>query len=176
MQGVDFSSLRILLVEDSLHMRRILRTMLSGLGVRDIQEAEDGAEGLDRLRGVNPDIVLLDWVMPILDGIEFTKLARTGGGANPYVPIIMVSAHSERKSVIMARDAGVNEFLTKPLSAKALHDRIVSVVKHARPFVKTRSFFGPDRRRFVMPSFSGSERRVADDGANVVAGNRRGSA
>lgn len=176
MSTVDFSSLRVLVVEDSLHMRRILRTMLNGLGVRDIQEAEDGAEGLDRLKGLNPDIVLLDWVMPILDGIEFTRLARTGGGSNPYVPIIMVSSHSERQKVLMARDVGVNEFLTKPVSAKALHDRIVSVVTRPRPFVKTKTFFGPDRRRFVMPNFSGGERRAADAGANIVPASTRKSA
>jgi DNA-binding response OmpR family regulator len=80
----------------------------------------------------------------------------------------MLSSHSERQKVLMARDAGVNEFLTKPVSAKALHDRIVSVVMRPRPFVNTKTFFGPDRRRFVMPNFSGSERCVADAGANIV--------
>jgi two-component system, chemotaxis family, chemotaxis protein CheY len=176
MQGVDFPSLRFLVVEDSLHMRRILRTMLMGLGVRDVEEAEDGAEGLDRLRGINPDVVLLDWVMPILDGIEFTRLARTGGGANPYVPIIMVTAHAERHNVIKARDAGVNEFLTKPLSAKALHDRIVSVVTRPRAFVKTKTFFGPDRRRFIMPNFAGENRRITESDASFVPGSRKGAA
>jgi DNA-binding NtrC family response regulator len=67
-----------------------------------------------------------------------------GANANPYVPIIMLTGHSEKKRVIPARDAGVTEFLAKPISAKALYQRILNIVANPRPFIKSKSYFGPD--------------------------------
>jgi DNA-binding response OmpR family regulator len=107
-----------------------------------------------------PDIVLTDWAMPIFDGLELTRMIRQpGANANPYAPIIMLTGHSEKKRVVAARDAGVTEFLAKPISAKALYQRILNVVANPRPFIKTKSYFGPDRRRIVNPNYIGMERR-----------------
>jgi two-component system chemotaxis response regulator CheY len=75
------------------------------------------------------------------------------------VPIIMLTGHSEKQRVVSARDAGVTEFLVKPISAKSLYDRIVNVVVNPRPFIKTNAYFGPDRRRNVNPNYVGTERR-----------------
>src|SRR6516225_2317037 len=86
-------------------------------------------------------------------------IRQPGANANPYVPIIMLTGHSEKKRVIAARDAGVTEFLAKPISAKALYQRILNVVANPRPFIKTRTYFGPDRRRNVNPNYSGPDRR-----------------
>jgi DNA-binding response OmpR family regulator len=98
--------------------------------------------------------------MPIFDGIELTQMIRQpGANANPFVPIIMLTGHSEKRRVTAARDAGVTEFLAKPLSAKALYERIVSVVINPRPFVRTKTYFGPDRRRNANASYAGPERR-----------------
>ena len=66
----------------------------------------------------------------------------------------MLTGHSEKKRVTAARDAGVTEFLAKPISAKALYQRIVNVVANPRPFIKTKTYFGPDRRRNVNPTMS----------------------
>jgi DNA-binding response OmpR family regulator len=71
----------------------------------------------------------------------------------------MLTGHSEKRRVTVARDAGVTEFLAKPISAKALYQRILNVVVNPRPFVKTKSYFGPDRRRNVNPNYIGPERR-----------------
>jgi len=148
MSKVDFSSLRVLVIDDNLHTRRMLRAILHGLGIREIAEAEDGATGLESFQTTTPDIVLLDMAMPILDGIEVTRMIRNvDSSPNPFVPIIMITAHAERKRVLAARDAGINEFLCKPLSAKALNDRIINVVANPRPFVRTKVYFGPDIRR-----------------------------
>ncbi len=107
-----------------------------------------------------PDIVITDWAMPIFDGLELTQMIRQpGANANPYVPIIMLTGHSEKKRVMAARDAGVTEFLAKPISAKALYQRIINVVANPRPFIKTKTYFGPDRRRNVNPNYIGPERR-----------------
>ena len=159
---VDLSHLKILLVDDSLHMRRIVRSLLNGLGIRDIDEADDGAVALQLFEESVPDIVISDWVMPVFDGLELTRAIRNADSANPYTSIIMMTGHTERSKVLQARDAGVTEFLVKPMSAKSLFARISNCLENPRPFVKTKSYFGPDRRRFVHPSYQGERKRRAD--------------
>ena len=166
---IDFHRLRFLVVDDNAHMRRIVRQLLHGFGSRDIHEAEDGAAGLEFFTAHNPDIVITDWAMPVFDGIEFTRASRKPeSGTNPFVPIIMLSGHSEKKRVIEARDAGVTEFLAKPIAAKALYERILSVVLNPRPFIQTESYFGPDRRRTVIANYAGPERRKGMDGGKTI--------
>jgi two-component system, chemotaxis family, chemotaxis protein CheY len=157
---VDFNKLRFLVIDDNVHMRRIVRTLLHGFGARDVYEAEDGAAGLEAFTSYGPDIVVTDWAMPIFDGLELTQMIRQpGANANPYVPIIMLTGHSEKKRVTAARDAGITEFMAKPISAKSLYQRILNVVANPRPFIKTKTYFGPDRRRTVNSSYTGPERR-----------------
>jgi CheY-like chemotaxis protein len=157
---IDFNRLRFVVIDDNAHMRRIVRTLLHSFGAREVHEAEDGATGLEAFTHNVPDIVIADWAMPIFDGIELTQMIRQpGANANPFVPIIMLTGHSEKKRIIAARDAGVTEFLAKPLSARALYQRIVNVVVNPRPFVRTKDYFGPDRRRNINPTYSGPERR-----------------
>jgi CheY-like chemotaxis protein len=160
MYSVECSRLRFLIVDDNNHMRRIIRALLHGFGVREAYEAEDGAAGLEAFSSFSPDIVITDWAMPIFDGIELTRMIRQPEtSSNPYVPIIMVTGHAEKRRVVEARDAGVTEFLVKPISAKALYQRIVSVVMMPRPFIKTSTYFGPCRRRTPNPNYGGIERR-----------------
>jgi CheY-like chemotaxis protein len=157
---VDFTRIRFLIVDDNTHMRRILRAFLHGFGAREVLEAEDGAVGIETVISHQPDVLLLDWEMPILDGIEVTRMIRQpNSGANPYMPIIMVTGHTEKRRIAQARDAGVTEFLAKPISSKALYDRVFAVVAHPRAFVRTASFFGPDRRRTSSVGYVGPERR-----------------
>ncbi len=139
MFSVECSRLRFLIVDDNNHMRRIIRALLHGFGVREAYEAEDGAAGLEAFTSYSPDIVITDWAMPIFDGIELTRMIRQPEtSSNPYVPIIMVTGHAERKRVAEARDAGVTEFLVKPISAKGLYQRIVSVVMAPAPSSRPR--------------------------------------
>jgi CheY-like chemotaxis protein len=160
MVRIDFSRLRFLIVEDNPHMRRIVRTLLYGFGAREVSEAENGASGLESFTHNAPDIVITDWVMPVADGLELTrKIRQPEGNANPFVPIIMLTGHSERRRVLTARDAGVTEFLAKPVSSKALYQRVLNVVANPRPFVRTATYFGPDRRRNLSANYVGPERR-----------------
>jgi two-component system chemotaxis response regulator CheY len=125
---IDFNKIRFLVIDDNAHMRRILRTLLHGFGARDVYEAEDGAAGLEAFTHFVPDIVITDWAMPIFHGLELAQMIRQpGANSNPYVPIIMLTGHSEKKRVTGARDAGVTEFMAKPISAKALYQRILNV-------------------------------------------------
>jgi two-component system chemotaxis response regulator CheY len=164
---IEFNRLRLLVIDDNPHMRRIIRTLLHGFGARDVFEAEDGATGLDAFTHNIPDIVLIDWAMPVFDGLELTKMIRQAdSNVNPFVPIIMITGHTEKNRVTAARDSGITEFLAKPISAKALYQRIVNVIAHPRPFIKTKTYFGPDRRRNTNPNYAGPERRRAS--ASVI--------
>jgi two-component system chemotaxis response regulator CheY len=159
---IDFNKLRFLVIDDNVHMRRILRTLLHGFGARDVYEAEDGAAGLEAFTHYMPDIVLTDWTMPIFDGLELAQMIRQPGTtSSPFVPIIMLTGNSEKNHVTAARDAGITEFMVKPISAKALYQRILNVIINPRPFIKTKTYFGPDRRRSTSSNYAGPERRKA---------------
>jgi CheY-like chemotaxis protein len=157
---IDFNRLRFQIIDDNAHMRRILRTLLHGFGTREVYEAEDGATALEMYSHYVPDIVITDWAMPIFDGLELAQMIRQPESkGNPYAPIIMLTGHSEKRRVTVARDAGVTEFLAKPISAKGLYQRILNVVANPRPFIHTKTYFGPDRRRNVNPNYAGPDRR-----------------
>ena len=139
--------LKLLLVDDNQHMRAIVSTILKGVGVRDVREACDGAEGLQALREWPADIAIVDFRMTPLDGVEFTRLVRNSpDSANPYLPIIMMTGFADRPRVVEARDAGVTELVVKPITARSIIDRLNAVVFRPRPFVKTHDYFGPRRR------------------------------
>ncbi|MCW2308471.1 CheY-like chemotaxis protein [Rhodobium gokarnense] len=166
---LDLSNLRFLVVEDNTHMRRIIRMLLTGFGARDVVETEDGAAGLEAFQATSPDIVITDWVMPIIDGLELSRMLRNREtSTNPFVPIIMLTGHSEKKRVVEARDAGITEFLCKPISAKSLYLRIANTIVNPRPFIETRTYFGPDRRRAESSNYQGEERRQQEPTDHVV--------
>ncbi|MEK9753213.1 MAG: response regulator [Rhodospirillaceae bacterium] len=138
----------ILIVDDQEFILSLVREMLRVLGAETILEAKDGGEAWEVLQRNPIDMMLVDWYMKPMDGIALVKKIRNDKQSpNPYLPIIMMSGYSERLRIIKARDPGINEFVVKPLSAKALFGRIVNVIEHPRQFVRTDTFFGPDRRR-----------------------------
>ncbi|MGE0847780.1 MAG: response regulator [Flavobacteriaceae bacterium] len=164
MAKILFDRISVLVVDDNMHMRRIVRALLTGFGIREVYEAEDGASGLEAFQQYSPDVVITDWVMPIFDGYELAQMIRRqDAGTNPFVPIIMLTGHSEKRRVIEARDVGVHEFLCKPISAKALYLRLYSVIANPREFVRTKTYFGPDRRRSETTNYKGEERRKGNE-------------
>lgn len=166
--GYDLSRLNLLVVDDNKYMILLIKTLLHSIRVKNVREASDGAEAFMELRKFPADMVVCDLQMQPLDGIEFTRLVRTAKDSpNQYVPIIMLTGHTEERFVKEARDAGVNEFLSKPLSAAGLYSRIIEIIDNPRPFVRTPTYFGPDRRRKQVP-FRGADRRKAAqaDGAD----------
>lgn len=153
----------VLVVDDNTHMRALIREMLKAIGVSKTREANDPAEAFEILRTVPIDIVLADLSMPMMDGVEFCRMIRTGQDSpNQFMPIIMVTGHSERSKVVAARDAGVNEFLVKPINASSLVKRIGAVIESPRPFIRSATYFGPDRRRALAKNFNGPWRRKED--------------
>jgi DNA-binding response OmpR family regulator len=159
MSGYNLGRLNFLIVDDNKHMRALVKTILHALGAKSTMEAGDGADAFKELRHFPADIIICDWNMSPLDGLDFVRLVRTGNDSpNPFVPIIMLTGHTEMQRVVEARDSGVHEFLAKPISAKALYSRIRSIIENPRPFVRTNTYFGPDRRRKQV-EWRGPERR-----------------
>jgi two-component system chemotaxis response regulator CheY len=156
-------ALSVLLVDDNQPMRVIASAILQSAGIRKIREVGDGAAALEALREAPVDIAIVDFNMFPLDGVEFTRLVRNSPDSpNPYLPIIMMTGHSEKARVMEARDAGVTEFVVKPITAKAVFDRIQAVIVRPRAFVKTDGYFGPDRRRANAAGYEGPFRRAND--------------
>jgi DNA-binding response OmpR family regulator len=158
-----FGALQILLADDNQHMRAITATILNSAGFRRIREVRDGAEAMEALRDWPADLAIVDFNMAPLDGVEFTRLIRNSTDSpNVYLPVIMMTGHSEKSRVVEARDAGVTEFIVKPVTAKAVLDRIHAVIYKPRPFVKSESYFGPCRRRLTNKAYTGPWRRATD--------------
>ncbi|MCB2102083.1 MAG: response regulator [Rhodobacterales bacterium] len=166
LEGISF-----LVVDDNSFVRTLVGRVLRTFGARAVSEASDGVDALDIMRDFKPDILIIDWEMQPLDGIELTRMVRTGQDSpDPFMPIIMLSGHSERYRVMAARDAGVTEFVIKPVSAQALFSRIQAVIERPRRFVRTAVYFGPDRRR-TKTAYSGPERRNAESEEDSIVQN-----
>lgn len=158
MKSYDLSSVSVLIVEQHPQMRTLLRQIMRQFGVGNTFDANDPETGFERFIGTSPDIVFIDWT-PEFDGLTLTKRIRAGEkSANPWTAIIICTAYTEKHHIIEARDAGTTEFLAKPVSAKSIYSRIVSVIDDPRPFVRGGTFNGPDRRRKEIP-YPGEERR-----------------
>lgn len=148
----EHSELRFLVVEDDRTSRMLTVALLEEIGVSEIKEASDGDAGLRVLRGYAADVILCDMVMEPMDGVEFVRRVRTDSeSANPYVPIILVTANADRSSVRAARDAGVNLLMAKPITLEGLRKRIDMALNERREFIMNQSYVGPDRRRQDMP-------------------------
>lgn len=155
--------LKFLVIEDNAFMLSIIRRVLSAFEVNEVRDAGDGAVALEVLESYAADIIIADWEMRPLDGIEFTKmLRRSDDSPNPYLPVIMASGYGEMHRIIEARDAGVNEYVVKPFSVVTLFSRIMAVIDKPRPFIKAKTFFGPDRRRRRNIKIK-KERRMDED-------------
>jgi CheY-like chemotaxis protein len=140
----------ILLADGNAYMRRLSRNMLTTLGAKSVIEAEDGVAALEAIRSRNPDVVLLDSDLPGYNGLDVARAVRTPGMfPRPHVPIIMLSGHASQAAVKEAMHAGVHEFLIKPTSPKALHDRLTSILINPRPMTRRGDFYGPEPRQRI---------------------------
>jgi CheY-like chemotaxis protein len=146
-------SLGVLVIDENQYMRKVTRDLLMNIGVRAVYEASDGIAGLDVIRTLAPDVVILDWNLPLLNGAEFMRIVRSPGVfPMPDIPIIVLTSHGERWRVIEAARLGVNEYLRKPVSAQALLDRLTLILAKPRPNVQLGDYYGPEpRRQFPDP-------------------------
>ena len=147
MKNYDLSKIKILVVEKQAPMRTLLRQILREFGVEKVDDALTPENGFELFNETTPDLVLVDWA-PDFDGLKLVQRIRTDEeSVFPQVPVIMVTAFNETNYIYEALDAGMTEYLTKPISAKLLYLRIVSVIENKRHFIRAQEFIGPDRRR-----------------------------
>jgi CheY-like chemotaxis protein len=141
---------KVLIVDDEYYTRKVIRTLLLAVGVTNIHDAGDGPGGLEAIRIHAPDVVILDWEMPGMDGPTFVRTVRSPDTfPHPSVPIIMLTGHGERSRVLEAVRVGVHEFLLKPVSSNALLARVVSVITKPRPMVRCGDYYGPEPRKLA---------------------------
>ena len=140
----------VLIADSNAYTRKLTRMMLTNLGAKAIYEATDGIAALDAIRTVNPDVMILDWDMPILNGREVMRIVRSPGAfPKPNLPIIMLTDRGLRSRVTTAVRLGVNEFLVKPVSPVILQQRLLSIVLRPRPMVRAGKYYIPMPRRRV---------------------------
>src|SRR3569833_635570 len=142
----EIAHLAVLVVEDVRATRVIVRAILRSFGIADVVEASDGQEALTVLGQRHIDVVITDLCMEPMDGVEFTRRLRTPrNGLNPYVPVLMVSAHADIAHVKEALAAGVTEFLSTPIIPANLESRLLSIVRAPKKRGGAGGGGGPDR-------------------------------
>jgi PleD family two-component response regulator len=155
--------LSVLVVEDSRPMMEILVTILDRFGFGKVYTAEDGEQAFSVFQRYKPDLIITDWHMNNVDGLELTKwIRRNKYSVNRSVPIILMTGFSEHFRISHARDTGVTEILSKPFTAQDLARRIMHVIDVPRDFIESNGFFGPDRRRRSDDGFDKQNRRVVN--------------
>ena len=162
MEHYDFEQLTVMVVDDNLMMRKLVEQLLHCFGVGTVIRAGNGEDALQVLADRHIDMVITDWMMEPLDGVEFVRRVRMAEcSPNRLVPMLMMTGHSELWRVAAARDAGINEFIVKPITGDALLSRMIYMIEHPRAYVRTNTYFGPDRRRKVESPYFGPDRRSA---------------
>ncbi|CAL8477456.1 MULTISPECIES: chemotaxis response regulator CheY [Caballeronia] len=121
-------NMKILVVDDFSTMRRIVRNLLKESGYVNIDEAEDGAAALARLRTGRYDFVISDWNMPVLDGLSMLQEIRADASLS-RLPVLMVTAEAKRENVIAAAQAGANGYVVKPFTAATLEEKMTSILE-----------------------------------------------
>lgn len=159
----EYEEIRVLIVDDDRFMLSLIKTILQSLGFKDIIDVTDAADAFKAIKQLIPDLIITDWEMSPLDGLDLIRMIRKAGDSpNNFIPIILLTAHTEVKRITEARDAGVNEVVAKPISAAVLGKRIDSVINHPRSFIRTDTYFGPDRRRQNLGPPRGKRERRHD--------------
>ena len=162
----NLSALAVLIADKNAHMRRIMRSILRELNIRMVTEAGTPEDALALLTSKPFDLAFVEWA-PDFDGnASIRQLRRQSNAASRFIPVIVTSAYTEVHHVVASRDAGADQFLAKPFTAKLIFEHLKAVVEGNRPFVRSKSFFGPDRRRRKKPPPDGWERRGAKKAAS----------
>ena len=159
--SVSLSRVRFLIVDDNTHAVNLVKAMLRGFGADQLYDAQTIDAAQRRMKITPCDIVILDYMLGAEEGVTFARWLRNDPDSPaPYTPIILLTGHADRPKIVAARDAGVNEFCVKPVTPADLMKRIAWVIDRPRPFMRSQTYFGPDRRRHDDPNYRGPERRA----------------
>lgn len=121
-------NMNVLIVDDYKTMLRIIRNLLSQLGFPNVDEATDGTMALELMKGKQYGLVISDWNMEPMTGLELLKTVRGSNDNHQTVPFIMITAESKTENVIAAKEAGVNNYIVKPFNAETLKQKISAVL------------------------------------------------
>jgi DNA-binding response OmpR family regulator len=160
--ATGLAALRVLVIDDSREMCAIVGTVLAAAGVGHLHYAANGRRGLDVISEFPIDVAFVDHEMPVMNGLDFISVIRSVDSAVRYMPLIMLTGHSDLNRINAARDRGVTEFLCKPVTARAILARLNAVIMEPRPFMNSPTYFGPDRRRKRTTAYNGPLRRSSD--------------
>ncbi|NSX13645.1 chemotaxis regulator transmitting signal to flagellar motor component [Cupriavidus necator] len=119
-------NIKILVVDDFPTMRRIIRNLLKELGFVNVEEAEDGAAGLEKARDGSFQFVISDWNMPNMDGLTMLQAIRADANIGK-IPVLMVTAEAKKENIIAAAQAGANGYVVKPFTAATLDEKITKI-------------------------------------------------
>lgn len=159
------ASLKVCIVDADGEMRRMIREALSSLGIAQVKECAGSTAAQQLICEFDPDLCILDAAAGPMDAITFVKQIRAAeSNRHSEVQLIMMVGNANTQLVIKARNVGVDEFLVKPISARSLHARLLTLVDNPRLFVRSGTYTGPDRRRHCRP-FAGRDRRDKVDAA-----------
>jgi CheY-like chemotaxis protein len=155
--------LRVMVVEDDMATRLLTRTFLEHLGFSDVVDRENGEHALKDVLRRHFDLIVSDLEMTPMSGWDLLlRIRRDKNVTNPYVPIILITSHSDRESVLRARDFGASAFVAKPVNYENLKKTISAVLADSRPFVQNDTYSGPDRRRKDKLPKDGKYQRESD--------------
>ena len=153
-----------MIIDDSRAFLSLLTDVLHGFGIRNIIRSTDAIEGFEIIGREKIDIALVDYDMPLINGLEFANMVRTApDSGNRFISIILVTAFCSRKIVMDSIKAGYDDFLAKPMRPTDLHNKLIKLTQNPKNYILTPSgYFGPDRRRRIEPNDVQQERRCAD--------------
>ena len=116
-------NLKFLVVDDFSTMRRIVRNLLKELGYTNVDEAEDGSVGLQKLKGCNFQFVVTDWNMPVMTGIELLRAIRADATLK-HLPVLMITAEAKKENIVEAAQSGASGYIVKPFTAATLEEKL----------------------------------------------------
>ena len=121
-------SMKILIVDDMVTMRRIVKNVLKQLGFFNVDEAENGQDGLQKLKAGKYDFVVSDWNMPVMTGIDMLRAIRADEQLKA-IPVLMVTAEAQQKNLVEAVQAGVSNYIVKPFTAEIMQEKLAKIFK-----------------------------------------------
>ncbi|HJP54051.1 MAG TPA: response regulator [Rhodospirillales bacterium] len=156
---LNLAALSFLVVGNNAQERQAAKTILHTLGARNIRLVQDGSEAITEMKRFPADVVLCEWDMSPVNGLQFTQRIRAEGkGIGQFAAIIALCGELSQQLVVEARDVGVNDFIATPMSIGSVTSRLHRVFDNPRDFVRSDTYFGPDRR-CRDAAFEGDERR-----------------
>lgn len=149
----ELRDVRVVVVDDDRRIATLVRSVLLGLGFQHVELLHNGQDAIAHLDRQQVDLVICDWQMEPVSGIDLVQyMRRENQTHNRVVPVVMLSGNSEKPQVEIARDAGVTEYVIKPFTARSLCSRIIAVIENPRSFIIAPEFAGHNRRRKTRPA------------------------